>query len=96
VIESLGCNVIMQELEKHFDDHPLLPSNSELREEVEEVCKQAYELLTVVLLTPLTGGIVFTSSHIIVARSEHSCVGSQQGSNAMTAVTLSAQWVWQA
>ena len=41
VIESLGCNVIMQELEKHFDDPPLLPSNSELQEEVEEVCKQA-------------------------------------------------------
>lgn len=32
---------IMLELEKHFDDPPLLPSSSELREEVEEVCKQA-------------------------------------------------------
>lgn len=49
----------MQELEKHFDDPPLLPSNSELREEVEEVCKQAsgMRLLTVAVLTPLDGEI---------------------------------------
>ncbi len=70
VIESWGCNVIMQELEKHFDDPPLLPSNSELREEVEEVCKQAsgMQLLTVGVLTPLTGGIIFTLSHLSHAR----------------------------
>ncbi len=60
MIESLGFDVITQELEKHFDDPPLLPSNSELREEVEEVCKQAsgMQLLTPVVLTPLTRGII--------------------------------------
>ena len=44
----------MQELEKHFDDPPLLPSSSELREEVEEVCKQAsgMQMLTAVSLIP--------------------------------------------
>ena len=56
----------MQELEKHFDDPPLLPSSSELREEVEEVCKQAsgLHLLTVVVLLPPTGGISFTLFHL--------------------------------
>ncbi len=59
----------MQELEKHFDDPPLLPSNSELREEVEEVCKQAsgMRLLTVAVLTPLDGEIIFTPSDLSLA-----------------------------
>ena len=60
----------MQELEKHFDDPPLLPSNSELREEVEEVCKQAsgMRLLTVVVLTPVTGRIGVALYHL-----SHAC-----------------------
>lgn len=98
----------MQELEKHFDDPPLLPSSSELREEVEEVCKQAsgMQLLTVVVLTPLTGGIIGHQStnvqewslyiiSLMLAGSQHTCVILQQLSNAMTVVTPSPQWVWQ-
>ena len=85
----------MQELEKHFDDPPLLPSSSELREEVQEVCKQASGMHCSLLLVLYlyTTGSVSGLSHDISA-SEHSCMGLQQGSNAMTAVTQSAQWVW--
>ena len=109
MIESCGCAVITQELEKHFDDPPLLPSSSELREEVEEVCKQAsgMQLLTVVVLTPLTGGVIGHHStnvqewslyiiSLMLAGSQYSCVILQQLPNAMTAATQSAQRAWQA
>lgn len=36
--------VSMQALEEQFPDTPLLPHNSELREEVDDVCQQASEI----------------------------------------------------